>query len=91
MTINDIPPIDIKVIHQIIETMSPQDYKIFCEWRMLQFPEWLSRLIVEESATANESFDEFVRAACVHELVERIMTRGRSRDEQANGNIQSAR
>ena len=91
MTVQDIPPVDIKIVHQIIETMSPQDYKIFCEWHMIQFPEWLSKLINEEANIGTESFDEFVKIACIHELIERIMKRGRPKDEQANGNIQSAR
>ena len=87
MTVQDIPPVDIKVIHQIIETMSPQDYKMFCEWRMMQFPEWMSKLILEEVALTGESYDEFVRRACCNEIIERILKRGRAKDDQAHGDI----
>lgn len=71
----DMPPVDLHIIDQIVIGMSVEDYKQFCQWRMIQFPDWLSQLITEEATLAEETFEAFVKTACINELVDRILKR----------------
>ena len=70
--VNQIQYIDVL---KAMDSLTDYDWLHFKEMHMLRLPSWLCAIIHEQAIKDDKTFEDFIREACMHYVVQRILDR----------------
>ncbi len=73
--IHELPPIIELDIDVLIQQLSPEDARYLKEFCMIHFPTWLYKIIQREASMSGQSYEQFVRIACIEAIMNRVKER----------------